>query len=316
MIDPHASRADKRVTQTTETVDTAVPSTALLDEPQSPRRLVRLTDRRLTEVVASDTKTINWHLLRCSVVNWDKTPANLGFAVYTTRTNALRRVVASGTIPCSVEELRQVLRPSSTKAYTSMMRGLFGEDFVYGALVHRVPKASSNRDITVKTALFAKRNALARNEQWCFVDSTQILNDNHGKGFCVTMSSLDSEDLFAGKTHVRENDVRQIHDVRAGYAVVPTAKKEVRVGFYAQFLSDEASANGSSSSSSAFPFTAASNTTARSKQGVSSRAQMKRLTKMAHATARLALLVRRRRLGAQKMTSSACYTPHNTRLLV
>ncbi|EGZ09298.1 hypothetical protein PHYSODRAFT_525651, partial [Phytophthora sojae] len=215
----------------------------------------------------------------------------MGFAVYTTRTKALLRVMASGTITCSVEELRQVLRPATSKSYTSMMRELFGEDFVYGALVHRVPSADRSpkvEDITVKTALFSKRNALSRNEQWCFVDCTQSLNENHGKGFCVTISSLDSEELFAGKTHAQ--DLRHIHGVQAGYSVVPTAvAKEVRVSFYAQFLSDGI------------------------KRGASARAQMKRLTRVAHSTARLTILVRRRRLGVQKMTSQVSYTPNNTR---
>eukprot|EP00644_Phytophthora_capsici_P014566 jgi/Phyca11/124729/e_gw1.54.293.1 len=283
-----------------ETVDTSAPSIALLEET---RRNVRLTDRRLIEVVAQDTKAINWHLLRCSVASWHKSPGNLGFTVYTTRTNALHRVMASGTIPCSVEELRQILRPTRSETYAATMHELFGDDFVHGAIVHRVAcnEADSSRengddpattdesrgfsrhhrpkvnDGTVKTALFAKRHALTRNEQWCFVDCTQELNDQYGNG------------------HTRECDVRQIHGVRAGYAVVPSGtKKEVRVSFYAHFLSEGARAR-------------------RIKQGVSSRAQMKRLTMMAHATARLAVLVRRRRLGAQQMTNKACYVPHNTR---
>ncbi|KAE9290461.1 hypothetical protein PF008_g25600 [Phytophthora fragariae] len=297
------SRADKHVTQTTQTEDTAVTSFALLEEPRDPRRNVRLTDRRLAEVVTRDTKDINWHLLHCSVGSWDKTPSSMGFSVYTTRTDALRRVMSSGAIKCSVGELRQVLRPATSTAYTSTMRELFGDDFVYGALVHRISSKESVGDIAVKTALFARRNALSCNEQWCFVDCTQTLNETHGKGFCVTMSSLDSEDLFAGKTHVRESDVRQIHDVQAGYAVVPTAvAKEVRVSFYAQFRSD-------GSSSGSFPFA----TTARVKKGVTSRAPMKRLKMMAHATARLAVLVGRRRLGVQKLTSKSSYTPNNTR---
>ncbi|OWZ15384.1 hypothetical protein PHMEG_00010983 [Phytophthora megakarya] len=331
MINHCSSRFDKPVVNTTETTD-ATASIALLEDTHGPRRNVRLTNRRLTEVVSRDTKTINWHLLRCSVVNWDKTPSNLGFAVYTTRTHALRRVMASGTIPCSVEEIRQVLRPSTSDSYAAIMHELFGEDFVHGAIVHRVSdtETGSNEDnvdpvsgkdtrefrrhrpkvndISVKTALFAKRHALARNEQWCFVDCTQILGGDNGDGFSVTMSTLDSGDVFAGKCHTRDCDVRQMHGIRAGYAVVPVVTKEVRVSFYAHFLSDSASNRDRSHS---FLFTA-SNATARIKQGVSSRAQMKRLTMMAHATARLAVLVRRRRLGAQKMTSRT-YMARNTR---
>ncbi|KAL4116414.1 hypothetical protein PRIC2_011868 [Phytophthora ramorum] len=303
---------------------------SLLDGSQSPRRNVRQTDRRLTEVVARDTKTINWHLLRCSVVNWDKSPGNLGFAVYTTRTHALQRVMASGTIPCSVHELRQILRPDASATYAATMHELFCDDFVHGAVVHRVPDndADSNKydendtrsdrrrghrrrpkvsDVTVKTALFAKRHVLACNEQWCYVDCTQELN---GHGFCVTMSSLDPEDVFAGKTHARSGHVNQIHDVRAGYTVVPSAtKKEVRVSFYAHFVSGSCSPETSPS----FLFTTVSSATSRVKRGVSSRAQMKRLTMMAHATSRLAVLVRRRRLGAQKMTNKVVYVPRNTR---
>ncbi|GMF30529.1 unnamed protein product [Phytophthora lilii] len=336
--------SDKHVVKTMSTMDTmdmTRPSIALLEESQGPRRNVRLTDRRLMEVVGRDTKTINWHLLRCSVANWDKTPANMGFAVYTTRTHSLRRVMASGTIPCSVEELRQVLRPAASETYAATMHELFGDDFVHGAIVHRVPGDDTDSndgnpasddddlghrrhghhrpkvdDVTVKTALFAKRHALTRNEQWCFVDCTQDLNDSNGDGFSVTMSSLDSEDVFAGKTHARGSDMRQLHDIRAGYAVVPSAtKKEVRVSFY--FLSEGArgscSANNIPETSHSFLFTASYNATARIKQGVSTRAQMKRLTMMAHATSRLAVLVRRRRLGAQRMTSTATYIPHNTR---
>ncbi|KAL3671127.1 hypothetical protein V7S43_004309 [Phytophthora oleae] len=338
MFDPW-SRSNKHVIKTVDTVDTSAPSIAVLEET---RRNVRLTDRRLMEVVAQDTKAINWHLLRCSVASWNKSPGNLGFAVYTTRTNALRRVMASGTIPCSVAELRQILRPTTSETYTATMHELFGDDFVHGAIVHRVPDngtgssrengddlatAGEDRgfsrhqrpkvsDGTVKTSLFAKRHALTRNEQWSFVDCTQELNDQHGNGFCITMSTLDSEGVFAGKSHARECDVRQIHGVRAGYAVVPSGtKKEVRVNFYAHFLSESAHARyiATSSPETSHSFLFATTATARVKQGVSSRAQMKRLTMMAHATARLAVLVRRRRLGVQKMTNKTCYVPRNVR---
>ncbi|GMF63778.1 unnamed protein product [Phytophthora fragariaefolia] len=338
MFDHRSRRAETHVVETQETTATtsaAVPSTALLEEAQTPRRNVRLTDRRLMEIVAREAKTINWHLLRCSVVNWDKTPSNLGFAVYTTRTNTLRRVMASGTISCSVEELRQVLRPSASKAYSATMHELLSDDFIHGAIVHRVPDPDSgthngagsltnedkrcirrqgHQDLTVKTALFARRHALTRNEQWCFVDCIQPLSDNQGEGFCVTMLSLDSEDIFAGKTHARQGDVRQMHNVRAGYAVVPsTTKKGVRVNFYAQFLTDGVGSANCSPGTSHSLFAAHSNTKAPIKHGVSCRSQMKRLTRLAHATARLTVLVRRRRLGAQKMISGESYKPHNTR---
>ncbi|OWZ02715.1 hypothetical protein PHMEG_00025679 [Phytophthora megakarya] len=218
--------------------------------------------------------------------------------------------MASGTIPCSVEEIRQVLRPSTSESYAAMMHELFGEGFVHGAIVHRVSdtETGSNEDnvdpvsgkdtrefrrhrpkvndISVKTALFAKRHALACNEQWCFVDCTQSLNVDIGDGFSVTMSTLDSEDVFAGKCHTRDCDVRQMHGIRAGYAVVPVDTKEVRVSFYAHFLSDSAIIRDRSHS-----FLCTANTTARIKLGISSRAQMKRLTMMAHATARLAVLM-------------------------
>jgi hypothetical protein len=345
MFQQRSSRFSKHEINKMETGDTTANSIALLEDSQVPHRMVRPTDRRLTEVVTRDVKTINWHLLRCSVANWDKSPGNRGFAVYTTRTHALRRVMASGTISCSVAELRQVLRPSASEAYAATMHELFGDDFVHGAIVHRVPdddvgkendggpasddddggyrRRSHHRrpqvsDVTVKTALFAKRHALTRNEQWCFVDCAHELKDNHGDGLSVTMSSLDSEDVFAGKTHARGCDVSQMHDVRAGYAVVPSAtKSEVRVSFYAHFMSEGArgsySSHSSPETSHSFLFAAPSNATARIKQGVSSRAQMKRLTMMARATARLAVLVRRRRLGVQKMTSTASYLPRNAR---
>ncbi|RLN90240.1 hypothetical protein BBJ28_00005658, partial [Nothophytophthora sp. Chile5] len=210
---------DKPVGEMPDIQDDSTEGTArslpLLDEPHEPRRYVRLTDRRLIEVVARETKAINWHLLRCSVANWDKTPGDVGFAVYTKRTRDLRRVMASGTIPCSVEELRQVLRPAASDAYTATMRELFGDDFVHGAIVHRIPEDTTAdtddidptaeddgrgcrrrghhrlpkvSDVAVKTAMFAKRHTLTRNEQWCFVDCTQPLTGSHGDGFSMTMA--------------------------------------------------------------------------------------------------------------------------------
>ncbi|TYZ65149.1 hypothetical protein PybrP1_012057 [[Pythium] brassicae (nom. inval.)] len=144
-------------------------------------------------------------------------------------------------------------------------------------------------DVLVKTATFVKPHLFARNEQWCFLDYYQPLSDGSG-GFVIAMSSLDPDDVFAGKTKA---SVSQLQGVTAAYSVLPDpARAGVRVLFYAQIAFDGVDGAGRS------PV----------KHAASKSTVAARLMEMAKATSRLTLIVRRRRLGAQVFASPS--TPH------
>lgn len=280
-----------------------------------PCRLVRPTDRRLAELVGQSAATINWDVLRISVASWTKRVCvdNRDFAVYTKRSRSIQFVAAIGTVCCSTAELRAILRPNDTDTYAATMTELYGQEFIYGSIVHRsqsdsnepyiaeVPGHDRRRqfkvsDVAVKTATFEKQHPFSRSETWCYADGVHPLAE--GKGFAIVMTSIASDDVFAGKTKATVHELDGIH---AAYSVTPTEDaKLVRVGFYAYFKSSRVAGSGGNSHYA-------------SKNNASMRAVASRLNRLAEATSRLSMIVRRRRLGAQVYANHNSFRPSNVR---
>lgn len=121
------------------------------------RRHVRLSDRRLADLADETTRSINWDVLRSSAALWDKkrvrrhalsstysygsggaTPTHANdFALYTRRNREMRFFMATGSVACSLVEMRNILRATSDDKHTAAMAELYGASFIYGALVHR-----------------------------------------------------------------------------------------------------------------------------------------------------------------------------------
>lgn len=300
------------------------------DEPSNKRsgndarRLVRLTDRRLAELVAADAAGVNWDALRASVGSWSKvvSPDNRDFAVYTTRarSSGAHFVAAIGTVCASTAELRAILRPPSSETYLATMTELYGQEFIYGSIVHRSSSSETSApttdnatrtrrvsDVTVKTATFEKQHAFARSEAWCYTDGIYPLAD--GKGFAVVMAPMDPDDVFAGNTSASVSELSGMH---AAYAAVPSEDARlVRVSFYAYFKPTKPDLRNGSTNGAGIRSKGRSGRSGR--RSASSRAMAVRLMRMAEATGRLAVIVRRRRLGAQVYANHNAFQPANAR---
>lgn len=297
------------------------------------QRHVRLTDRKLLDLAARTASKVDWPSLmrsrrRPTTVSRRSARPNVDNVVIT-RSGSNIAVVASAVVPCSVAELRSIIRPPATVDYAATMREMFGHEFVYGAVVHRVegeePEsapptlaeravsgkptsrvAGSNAIVTpqpasaiVKTITFAKRHFLALSEQWCVLDAEHKLNTCRD-GFAVTMTSLNPDDVFSGKTHA--DSVSALTNVTAAYTVVPEdtrspsqhqscfSKTNVRVTIQVEGNVREGTQSTTTSSVTSFR---------RLQQGLSQRAVTNRLKELAVGTVRLTEVVPARRLNAQ-----------------
>ncbi|OWZ21452.1 hypothetical protein PHMEG_0004010 [Phytophthora megakarya] len=192
-------------------------------------------------------------------------------------------VLTVGDIACSPQELVSVLCSHDENDYNSAMKGLYGNQFIYGSVVHvldhdEIPK---NHKIVVRTGCFARSRLLARNEQWCFLEYFQPSSD---EGFSVSLLSLPERELAAGK--VIGNRVDQLDNISALLVVdsIPTESNDypnkVRIIFHMLHGKGE-----------------------RAVRLESARTVRKRLMTLAEGIPRLPALVRRRRLGTQVFAS-------------
>lgn len=312
------------------------------------RRLVRFPDRKLVELATKTADSVDWNDLvhqsesssREDSAVTDTTRRKLdepsSFSVAVARMKKTVSVTSSGSVSCTVAELRALMRPETNDNYAAMMRELFGPDFIYGAIVHRVdscadsvsiggsivatPRASRRwkqgdaavveatpESLEVRTAAFVKRHVLARSEQWCFVNghhaATVNTDDGSKSGFAVSMTSLHPDDVFSGKTHA---DASALTGITAAFVVVPgpTASTGVRVTFSAQVQR---------SGSLTVPRQTLSLENLPLQRGLSERAVFRRLKEIACVTRRLQPIIWQRRINAQVLIDPRLVQPGNTR---
>lgn len=295
-------------------------------------RRVRWTDRMLLNLAARTAARVDWRALAPSKrrrgprAYW---PARAQVErVSVSRAGPVVSVVASALVPCSVAELRAVIRPADSIGYAATMREMFGADFVYGAIAHHISrreteteppsaleqaiagKISGDRgdqggvrvapepaDAVVKTITFAQRHFLALSEQWCVLDAEHELQiEGKSAGFAVTMTSLHPDDVFTGKTHA--STVSALTDVIGAYTVVPEDKRPTARDadtLAAQHVRITFQVQGNvrelvQRDSSGLSLL---------QQGLNEKAVIRRLKELAYGTVRLADVVPARRLNAQ-----------------
>ncbi|KAF1320887.1 hypothetical protein FI667_g12310, partial [Globisporangium splendens] len=217
------------------------------------------------------------------------------------------QVLAAGEIECSIEEIAHILKPKSNMDYNAVMKGLYKKDYIYGSIVHVAPVSTlvpeaddddaksttttttsveSSDQLTVKTSSFVRSNIFVRNEQWCFLE--HFRRDPNNDSFTVTMTSLDENAITVGK--VKHDRVNQLHDLIAGYSVskIPSTNS-VRVLFHGNFSGDNTNAKGNASESMS----------------------KSRLMALAKGVSEMPDVVRRRRLGVQKLADRAAFVAKN-----
>ncbi|KAG2512944.1 hypothetical protein BBO99_00006647 [Phytophthora kernoviae] len=157
-------------------------------------------------------------------------------------------VLTTGDIACSPQELVSVLRSSNENDYNSVMKGLYGSQYIYGSVVHVIKGGQSTQELVevpeghqlaVKTSCFVRSRLFARNEQWCFLEYFQPVEKakataapapDAAQGFSVAFVSMSEQELVAGKAV--GDRVDQLDGITALCVVEPVgdAKKIERRG--------------------------------------------------------------------------------------
>ncbi|KAG6974138.1 hypothetical protein JG688_00003200 [Phytophthora aleatoria] len=166
----------------------------------------RLSDKGLHEVAAAAASGVNWGELDMELAAaslsekhesvWKRKKLPRGYTnsdamkLFTRLTIRDRRhqtrwgpkgfaVLAEGTLPCTVQEMRLVFRVASTDMFRDMMRCIYRREFVEGELLRTIKiqrgagnpaRAFENRELSVKTATFESGSMFSKNESWCFLE--------------------------------------------------------------------------------------------------------------------------------------------------
>ncbi|KAG2789908.1 hypothetical protein PC129_g6685 [Phytophthora cactorum] len=166
----------------------------------------RLSDKRLHEVAAAAASGVNWGELDMELAAaslsekhesvWKRKKLPRGYTnsdamkLFTRLTIRDRRhqtrwgpkgfaVLAEGTLPCTVQEMRLVFRVASTDMFRDMMRCIYRREFVEGELLRTIKiqrgagnpaRAFENKELSVKTATFESGSMFSKNESWCFLE--------------------------------------------------------------------------------------------------------------------------------------------------
>ncbi|KAG3235134.1 hypothetical protein PI124_g19824 [Phytophthora idaei] len=207
-----------------------------------------------------------------SSCRWNLNKSHGTFTTYARRPAAMtgpeekarptQQVLAAGEIRCHLEEGVHVLNTTTDFDHNAVMSGLYRKDFIYGSVVHVVPSNAIGDDpklvellqeeestmttrVAVKTGAFVHSKLFSRNEQWCFLeraqhiragpDPTENSEQNKLNSFTLTLSSLDEEELEAGKVNGHSR-VKMLHGMDGGYLVEQLpGSRYVRVIFFGQF---------------------------------------------------------------------------------
>ncbi|KAF4128624.1 hypothetical protein GN958_ATG22183 [Phytophthora infestans] len=133
-------------------------------------------------------------LLRVPTVTWDCKEIS-GFAMLSRQMGASGEdfeVLTTGEVACEPSELEPLLRPLTESEYNAVARDFFGDQFIYGSIVHEVQRRGFDNELSddserqvkdsedftlyaedhvaVRTACFARSRRFSRNEEWCFLE--------------------------------------------------------------------------------------------------------------------------------------------------
>lgn len=238
-------------------------------------RKVRVSDAELIYRACNASKEIHGkRLLPTPSTAWDHKTFS-GFTMLSRRMGGEDlEVLTTGEVACELNDVEALLYSHTETEYNAGAGTFWGDQFIYGSLVHEVqfPDESPNFDpnwaekgasrqivrltaedqMAVRTASFAHSRTFARNEEWCFLDhfrphlvfpsplSNSLVDaSEESSGFSIVMTSLPESELLAGK--MKKECVVQLHGIVAAYIVqrlpptVGCRDPRVRVSFHATF---------------------------------------------------------------------------------
>lgn len=291
---------------------------------------VRFSDPRLYAMAADASAALRWDALwqqvRRPSTRWRRRRAAASASTGTVTDSALYTredplsfsVLASALLRCSVQELRLVFDARTSEQFADVMRALSPRDLRAAELVHvagtsarshsRSSRAASEQ--STSSASSASRSAtsssaaadafttgggehlavtamtlessgvFARCEQWCFLEHIEESDaqSKSGRWFTKTLLALPPAECLGGRVGARRT-TKNGHDVLVGLRF----EEELEGRSTRALFSGELFYDGSDSG----------------KDGASHRQVRARLLKMAEWVDRVAVVVRRRRLGIQ-----------------
>uniref|UniRef100_K3WQX0 GAF domain-containing protein n=1 Tax=Globisporangium ultimum (strain ATCC 200006 / CBS 805.95 / DAOM BR144) TaxID=431595 RepID=K3WQX0_GLOUD len=296
----------------TDTSDTNSSSSGFAGDKSSRAMLkVYVSDQELrTRGQEVNTQLDFDSLTNLSLSKWVWKEYRKEFTLFTADTNATGNnrqppeVLAAGDINCSIEEVISLLCSVSEADYNASMKALHKNQFIYGSLVHTVPLPHEqdpekpavtppiNNYVAVKTGTFVRSSVFSRNEEWCFLETFE--RSPNGDSIVLSQRSMNASEIGTGRaTHTR---VDQLCDISTAFIVerIPRTRS-VRLVFHGKFDGDLR--RESSKGTATVKMTKA------------------RLLTLAKGVARIPEVVRRRRLGFQKLADHAAFPAKNMRCI-
>lgn len=306
-------------------------------------RPVNLTDQDLVSMAHDTKRRINWDsILRSNdtgPARWKWLEHTGDFTLFVREDAHKYAVLAIGIVPGNVAELVHVMHATDNEQYIRKMQAIYGDGFRDGCFVYNVDMdAEANQELSrtaadpvdestlvglsVKTATFNKTSWLASHQEWCYLDAVYQHPEREGctpgnATYEKLMTSVPPKDIIAGLSASR---TKYIEHVVSGYLLEPDADMSVgpqetnvgqqnqpemtRVHFYSELSKTINQHHIGGLYLPTFSSTAAD------------KIVKKRLLSMARCSARLPLIIRRRRLGVQSIVdSSRVIPPTNVRCL-
>ncbi|CAI5747534.1 unnamed protein product [Peronospora destructor] len=152
-------------------------------------------------------------------------------------------VLAVGNVMCSIDQLASPLSSSSESNYNSVMRSLYGSDFIYGSLVHKaifrrrkshsrgadatdekaVPvrqRDDRSNKLLIKTSTFVSTSMFnKKNQQMCYVE---LFSPTSSGGFRITTFSLAGREAVTGRVPVPlRRKLHRLHPISTWFSAEP-----------------------------------------------------------------------------------------------
>lgn len=251
---------------------------------------------------------------------WRETTASR-FVVFTRERDPTgsTEVLCTGHVDASINEVEAFLGSQNDKDFNDAMRGMYGKQFIFGSLEHRIVGSTQTspggnvrgqRRVTVKSACFVHTERFGgKNAQWRYLHDFRPNRERDG--FTVCLSSLDPDEFTPSK--IAHDRVQQLRDIYAEY-VVEMAPTGVRIIFHARFDRDNAE-RGGHLMEGVPEFTRFRSKSVNDIMLAAERAVETRLLLLARGITEIPELVRRRRYGAQVPADLVAFGAKNTRCI-
>lgn len=269
-------------------------------------RRVNLSDQELYFYAKLTSDQIDFDtLMTVELKKWSMKAKRKGFTLFSMHSGGERKqsqVLTTGNIRCSIEEVISVLKSTTDPDLNASMKALYKNEFIYGSVVHVInpdvlisegiaSRLGASDCVAVKTGSFVRSNMFARNEEWCFVESYDRCPS--GNSFRMNQSTIASSEIRVGRAS--RSRVDQLRDITTAFLVekIPQSRY-VKIFFHGKCASKANDKKGDDGV-------------------VSLKATNARLRMLAKGVSRIPEIVRRRRLGYQKLANRSAFAVKNSR---